>query len=326
MASPAHDVLVQVLRDDPALLPEILSRLRGVALPPLAGAVDSSVRLARPVEVRPDVVFRTATGWVVCEVQNRIDPKKGRRWLLACSVLFDETRQMGDVVILTASAAVARWARRVGHVVGPAGTRLQVTPVVVYLSLRAVRALLDPKAPALGLCAAWAMHHRHGAAAARVVEDAINLTDHLPPSLRGAQLRAILAVLNQRMLSRLREAPMDPNHIPERPAVRKLREFLESVGEKRGLAEGKAESKQEDLLTVFSERGLPVTAGERARIRECTDIGRLSEWFRRAITAASVAEALAAAPSSKGAPPRDTPQSPPRPRRARPKAGARAAR
>src|SRR5690349_7245307 len=119
MASPAHDVLAQALRDDATLLPELLSRLRGLALPPLGTPIDSSVRLARPVEVRPDVVHRTNEGWIVCEVQNQVDLPKGRRWLLVASVLYDETQKMGDVVVVTASAAVARWALQTGHVSGP---------------------------------------------------------------------------------------------------------------------------------------------------------------------------------------------------------------
>ena len=320
MASPAHDVLVQALRDDVALLPEILSRLRGIVLPRIVGPIDSAVRLARPVEVRPDVVHRTAQGWVVCEVQHKIDRKKGRRWLLASSVLLDETHRMGDVVVLTVSAAVARWARRVGHVRGPGGTRLQITPLVVHLSLRAARALLDPGAPHLALCAAWAMQRRHGAEAARVADDAVLITERLPQPLQDVQARAIFDILNQHLYARLlREAAMHPNQTPERPAVRKLRELLEERGSAKGLAKGLAEGlargKQGDLLLIFSERGLPVTAEERALISACTDVEQLSAWLRRAITAGSAAEVLA------------TPVSPAkassRPRRARPKVSRR---
>lgn len=203
MTSPAHDVLVQALRDDLALLPEILSRVRGIAIPRVLGAMDSAVRLSRPVEV---------------------------------------------------------------------------------------------------------------------VEDAIALTDHLPPPLQQAQVHAIFGVLSQRMLDRLREDTMHPNTISERPAVRKLRELLEKQGHARGLAEGRsegrAEARQADLLTIFSERGLPLTVEERTRIEGCMDVELLAEWHRRAITAASVVEALAPSP---------TPRKPAsRPRRARSEATGRA--
>ena len=302
MAGRAHDVLVQALREDATLLPAILSRLRQGHLPPLTGPIDSAVRFTRPAEVRPDVAHRTEHGWVVGEVQNKIDPIKRRRWLLAAAILHDETKQMGDVVVITASAAVARWARKVAHVRGPAGTRLQLTPVVVHLSLRRAKTRLDPKAPQLALFAAWAMQHRHGPAAARVVEAAFDLTDHLPPPLRQAQWRAIVDVLSDKMLSRLREAAMHPDRVTERPAVRKTRLLLESIGEKRGLEQGRAEGRTEgraetargDLLVVLSERGLGPTDEERAHIEACSDVAQLGLWLRRAVTAASVADVLAA--------------------------------
>ena len=170
------------------LLPAILAKLGKAPLPRLLGAIDSTLRLARPAEVRPDIVYRTRDGWALCEVQNKIDPPKRRRWPLAAALLLDKTRHMGDVVVLTASLAVARWARNAAHHRGPAGTRLRLTPVVVYLGPRHARALLDPERPELALCAAWAMQHRHGRAAAAVVERAIEVTAGLPTPLRDATM------------------------------------------------------------------------------------------------------------------------------------------
>ena len=136
---------------------------------------------------------------------------------------------------------------------------------------------------------------------------------------------------------------MHPNQTPERPAIRKLRELIENRGMAKGLAEGRAEGKAEgkaeglaegkrgDLLLIFSERGLPVTARERARIAACADVEQLSAWLRRAITAGSVAEALAT-PEGSGKPasrsvamgPQAAPNPAARPRRSRPKTGRRA--
>jgi hypothetical protein len=294
MAGPAHDVLVQALRDDATLLPAILARLRRRRLPRLSAPIDSAVRLARPIEVRPDVVHRTPSGWVACEVQNKIDPRKPGRWILTAAVLFDQTGHMGDLIVITASASVARWARRVAHALGPAGTLLRLRPVVLYLGLRSARKLLDSKNPALALCAAWAMQHRHGPEAARVVESAVDITERLPPPLREAQRRAILEVLNDKMLSRLREAAMQPIRVTESPRIRKLRLFLEGIAEKRGRAEERVASKREDLLMVLSERGLPLTREQRTLIGKCADADQLALWHRRAITAASVADVLAA--------------------------------
>ena len=69
-----------------------------------------------------------------------------------------------------------------------------------------------------------------------VVERALDLTSRLPAPLRGAQMRAIVSVLSERMLALLREASMNPDKIPETPAGRKTRLFLEAQGRKRVLA------------------------------------------------------------------------------------------
>lgn len=82
--------------------------------------------------------------------------------------------------------------------------------------------------PELALFAAWAMQHRHGPEARRVVERALELTERLPRPLRGAQQRAILSVLSERMMALLREAAVNPDKIPETPAARRLRLFLEA--------------------------------------------------------------------------------------------------
>src|SRR5262245_14499478 len=119
MAGDSHDVLVQALRDDPSLLGSLLVQVTGRALPGPLGPLDSTVRFSRSAEVRPDLVARTGDTWVACEVQNRVDRRKGRRWPLAVAALHDGSRQMGELVVITASPRVARWAGQVAHVTGP---------------------------------------------------------------------------------------------------------------------------------------------------------------------------------------------------------------
>ena len=105
---------------------------------------------------------------------------------------------------------------------------------------------------------------------------------------------------------------MNPDQIPERPAVRKLRLFLESIGEKRGRAEGRAEGlaeglakgeagglangTREALRTILSERGLSLSEGDRERIEKCSDVEQLTVWLRRAVTAGTASEVFASSP------------------------------
>ena len=232
-------------------------------------------------------------------------PDKRRRWLLAVGVLLDQTGVLGDIIVITARRSVARWARKVAHIVTELGTRLSLTPVVFHLGPANVKLLLDEQRPELALFAAWAMHHRHGPKARDVVEQAIKVTERLPEPLRGAQMRAILGVLSARMLAVLKENEMDLSKIPQRPAVRKFLEaFGYAEGEAQGKAAGEAQGSRNALLAVLEARGLGVSAEERAAVEACTDLAQLDRWVRRAATAGSTREVLAVAPEAPAPAPR----------------------
>jgi hypothetical protein len=298
MPNPPHETLVSTLHEKPELLLELVRLLVGAQLDPTLKPADSNLRFADPEEVRPDLVLvGERRRWIMGEVQDDIDDDKRRRWLLAASVLFNEHGQMGDVLVLTASRRVARWAATAAVVAGELGSRLELRPIVLHLAGPVLAALLDPEHPELAIFAAWAMHHRHGPRAKATVQRALELTATLPPPLREAQMRAIFNVLSKRMLAFAREVAMDPNKIPETPWYRAWRLELEAIGEARGKAEGEARGQQQALLAFLSARGLHISAAQQKRIQECTDLDTLARWIQRAATAASVDAALEPAPS-----------------------------
>lgn len=252
MPGSAHEVLVVALREQPALLGALVEKLTGVALPRGLEPVDSAVRFIKTAEVRPDLLFlRPGKEWAIVELQGRRDPAKRRRWLLAASALLDQTGALGEVIVITARSDVARWALKVAHHRSRLGTKLALTPVVLHLGLSDCEALLDEQRPELSLFAAWAMQSRHGPKARAVVERAIELTARLPAPLRRAQMRAIVSVLSEPMLAMLREAAMNPDKIPETPAARRTRLFLEAQGRKRGRIEGEAKGRAEGKQEVL---------------------------------------------------------------------------
>jgi len=69
----------------------------------------------------------------VFELQNDVDPSKLRRLHLAVAIVHDATGQLPDVVVLTRSRRVARWARRMEPLKGSLGTQLVLTPIVLYI-------------------------------------------------------------------------------------------------------------------------------------------------------------------------------------------------
>ncbi|WP_437335323.1 hypothetical protein [Sorangium sp. So ce394] len=296
MPGTPHEVLIVALRDRPALLADLFRRLTGSSFGTPAEATDATVRFTRAIEVRPDLLLRSrGLGWVMVEIQNSIDERKRRSWPLAVSVLVHQEKAMGEVIVITASRRVASWAKRAARFRGELGTRFELTPRVLLLSGRRVEALLDPAHPELALFAAWAVHHRHGPAARRIVVRALEVTEQglTDEPLRDAQARAILAVLSDAMVASLKELAMDPSKVPETQASRRFRLFFE----KRGRAEGKVEGKQEALLAVLDARGLSLTAEERAHIEACTVPAELDRWIARAVTAASMSEVFAPEPA-----------------------------
>ena len=168
MPGSAHEVLLASIHDRPALLEALLTRMRGASLPPGLAPVDSNVRFVKAAEVRPDLLLAgegEACGpWAIVELQRTIDPDKQRRWLLAVSVLLDQTGVLGDLIVITARRGPSRaWARRVAHVVTTARRPASRSrPIVLHLGASEVTLLLDEQHPGLALFAAWAMHHRHG--------------------------------------------------------------------------------------------------------------------------------------------------------------------
>ncbi len=132
-------------------------------------------------------------------------------------MLLDQKGTLGDVIVITARRSVARWARTVGHVSAPLGTRLELTPVVLHVSPAMTERLLSEAQPELALVATWAVSHRHGPAAQRVVNRAIEVTSKLPAALQDPQRSAILALLSERMAAWLEERMMNPDKIPMSP-------------------------------------------------------------------------------------------------------------
>ena len=288
MPGTPHEVMVAALREQPTLLPALVQALTGRTLAPDLAPVDSTVRFVKVAEFNPDLLFAREPRWALVEVQNDIDPDKQRRWLLAAGVLLDQMGVLGDVLVITAHRAVAEWALTVAHVETPLGTKLELTPVVLHVAPETLDRLLSDEHPELAVVAAWAVSHRHGPTAKKVVMRALEVTEKLPVALQEAQRNAILSLLSERMLVWLEEMQMNPDKIPMSPAALRFKKHMKA----EGLAEGLAEGERKALLTLLGTRGLPVSAEERAAIDGCKDPATLDQWIVRAVSAGSVAEVL----------------------------------
>jgi hypothetical protein len=300
MPGPAHETLVALLQQRPSLLNEIL---RALGRPEVAAGLearDSALRLVNPLEVRPDVVLLDAHErgpWVIVDVQLREDVEKQRRWLAAASVLLDTRGVMGDVLVITHDAAVARWANTIARVRGPAGTSLWLRPVVVRLTLAEVKALLAAGSAELAVVASWAVHDQTGHRAKAVVRAAVKTITAAPDTtLRQEMLRAMISMLGDTLAREIEDLLMTPLNIKDSPVYTRIVTALEARGEARGKALGEALGEARLLLRTLEKRGVAVDEATRARVTACTDTAVLDRWFDRALTATSLDEVFADAP------------------------------
>ncbi len=184
-------------------------------------------------------------------------------------------------------ASVQRLGDAGARVRGPLGTGVALEPMVLLVAGRVVDALLDEAHPELAFLAAWAMQHRHGREAVRVVRRAFELSARLDDDLQGRRWRGILNVLSGTILEKLEELRMRRTEVPLRPEVRKLWEVIEEGQKRRKLAvaQGKAEGVLGSLLIVLKARSLALSAAQRARIERCRNAETLQRWLERAASA-----------------------------------------
>lgn len=285
--STKHELALLWLRDAPSRLSALLA-LTGHVPCPATMVVDDSALKAEPVDVVVDTVLRETASkeWALVEVQRQRDEEKARRWPLAMAAMGNAHGTAGQLVVLTASATVARWARRVAMHRGPEGY-WGVEPTVLRLGYAEAEALLERGPPDLVFFAAWAVQGRRGPRARAIVVRALARVSEVGDERLRARLReSILAVLDPRLVKTVRrEAMIDLDQIPKNPAVEQWKAELR--------AEGRVEGQARMLVRLLRRRGLVVSAEAEARLLATTDLARLDRWADHALVVTSVDELLA---------------------------------
>jgi hypothetical protein len=246
--------------------------------------------------VRLDLVFVAEDGtfWVLVEVQLDEDEVKVRKWPLATAALWNQHDVRGDLIVITATRAVAEWARTVGRMAGTLGTKLAVEPVVVQLTGDVAELLLDPTQPELAFFAAWTVHDRYGPEAQAIVERATDLIETLPDeTLQRTLIRYILGMLHEKLLTIVREVAMNPQKIPVSPALQRLGEEFQAMYGEQIEARGEVRGEARMLLKILAARKFPLDERARARILSCTDTATLERWAEAALTATTLDDVFA---------------------------------
>jgi hypothetical protein len=63
-------------------------------------------------------------------------------------------------------------------------------------------------------------------------------------------------------------------------------------GMEKGLVQGQARGRAEDVLRILAARGVSVDEASRQRILGCTDLSTLDAWFDRALNATRLSDVL----------------------------------
>jgi hypothetical protein len=212
MRSVPHEIAVRMLASEPGLLSLLVAKLLGKTLPGALRHVDSAVRVGAAKTIQSDLLFRAprTAGWIAVDIELRRDRRRARRWPVLIGALHSKHKTMGDLVILTPRRHIAEWARKGWLAMSALGTQYRVVPAVLWPSGDKLHRLLDKACPELAFFAAWAVHHRHDKKAIRVAEEALRITCSLPDFSRQTHIRAILAVSNPRLRSKLNPNALVP--------------------------------------------------------------------------------------------------------------------
>ena len=255
----AHQGLVQFLRDHPALALRLLPPEAGID--PEGPVRDVAAEIVEPVprELRADLVLLLREGQpealgVVVEAQLRVDDEKRWTWASYLAGLQQRHRLPFALVVVTPSARVAEWARRVGD----RGPGLWLRPWVIGPA--EVPAITDPAqahaAPALA--ALSAMLHGGGPKGRAVVEAALLATSALDPHQQWVYTALIINALGPAGRANL-EAFMRAHTALPAHLNRQLEELLLDLAREKALAEGEARGLERGIARGFEkgiERGI----------------------------------------------------------------------
>ena len=285
--STLHEGIVELVRTQPGLVPELLTRFLDITVPTSATAqlADSVFNETKAVESRADavVVMTARDGTVltaVVEAQLQKDEDKRFTWPHYATGARVRHRCPAIVLVVTPDPRIARWAAQPIDV-GPGSVfRPQVIdPERIPKIVDAHEAVRDPHLAALSVIA-----HGKGDVdvAVRIALALDKAIEGLPGTERSLYSHLIDNALGDDAKEKIEMMPEPPKYFSET--------FRRSW--EQGAAEGEAKGKAEALLRILAQRGLPWSEDQRRRILACTDLATLDGWLDRALLVASVDELL----------------------------------
>jgi len=290
-----HNALVDLFRNNPAVVPQLLKRLLRIKIPAYASidVVEASLDQLIPIEFRADLVIelKDADGnlllAIVLEVQLSQDPRKKYSWPVYATVLRSRRRCQVCVLVIAPEPDVAAWAAEPIEL-GPGGS--VVIPLVIGPA--ELPRVVDPaqaqREPELAVMSARA--HGNAPGGLEIVMAALSGMIGFDPVAAGVYLQVIYSALRLPMRKAL-ENLMDQQRL-EGVTLPPFAQKLVNMGKVEGKAEGKAENTRLHLFKLLARTGISLDDAQRARIEACQDPTELEQLFDRALTAKTAEELL----------------------------------
>jgi hypothetical protein len=289
MPSRLHETLIEMVRERPAVVADLLAGPLGVNVPPFEKALLSSADLTdvTPTEFRADgVVTLHGTDGpvlaVVVEVQLRVDQRKRQTWPVYFATVHARHGCPVSLLVLCPSPAVANWCADPIRIGDPG---MVLTPVV--LGPRQVPLVTDVeqarRTPELAVISVLAHGDRDDPAP--ILRTLVAVLDEF--DLDHAKLYTHLVVM---LLPAAAQACLE--EIMTTAAQDHTSELAGLIFPK-AFARGKAEGRAEALLAILDTRGIDISDDVRARITTCGDVDLLDTWIRRAVTASTTDDLFA---------------------------------
>jgi hypothetical protein len=298
MPSPWHDAVTQLIRDHPALGPRILRECAGGDDLPLGLAVTvgsphlndriSVDFFADALVLAVGPTHDPAYGLFV-EAQQAIEEYKLEQWARYLAAFWLQTRRPARLLVFCRDQRVADWyqARQpiLTCLIGYRPSATIVGPGLIPAVTSADQMATDMAMASLS----FASHGTDPAVAGAFLTALGMLPDEDWPTYYE-----FAHCMSSRALRDILEGFVGSSAIVSSPIAKRNYRLGKAdgvaEGKAEGVAEGRAAGEAEAILLILETRGLPITTAERARIKDCTDLGQLKEWVALAITVKCISE------------------------------------
>lgn len=304
MPSFLHNAFVQLLRNHPELVPELLQRMLGVAVP-----AHSTVRVCEsvldqlaPVQLSADAVVALGDGevapklGVIVEVQLDVDEEKLDAWPVYHALLRRRLRCPVCVLVVTPSERVAAWASKAIDL-GPGNENFRVLVLGPQRFPQIVEVAEVAENPALAILTTLAHGNKTGGV--NVLIETMNAVPRVDSEGRELYFELIRAALSEPLRQALKKAiaDMQASDISEVPPLPDwYRDYIlnpEGFARLKAYVQAKRMGKIEGLLQVVDLRGIQLSPEQRRTIESCLSEFQIEQWVARAMTARTADELFA---------------------------------